>query len=175
MKKIILWISLIIILAITVGIVNFAINFNANNVNFNTNKKSDNNEQDYLTINVYFGNSLKDPEAMDCSLVFPVERKIKKTEAVGRAALEELLKGPTAEEKNEGYFSSINEGVKINSLVIENGVAKADFDEKLEYQVGGSCRVLAIASQIRQTLKQFSSVNNVIISINGRTEDILQP
>ena len=50
-----------------------------------------------------------------------------------------------------------------------------DFDPQLEFQVGGSCRVAAISSQIRQTLMQFPTVKSVIISIDGRTEDILQP
>jgi len=45
----------------------------------------------------------------------------------------------------------------------------------LEEAVGGSCRVTAIRSQIEQTLKQFSTVQSVIISIDNRTEDILQP
>jgi spore germination protein GerM len=65
--------------------------------------------------------------------------------------------------------------VRIQSLTIENGVAKVDFDEQLEFQVGGSCRVVAIRVQIIETLKQFPTVNSVIISINGRTEYILQP
>ncbi|PIP22172.1 MAG: hypothetical protein COX38_02115, partial [Candidatus Nealsonbacteria bacterium CG23_combo_of_CG06-09_8_20_14_all_39_25] len=48
-------------------------------------------------------------------------------------------------------------------------------DEQLEFQVGGSCKVSAIRAQITQTLKQFPTVDEVVISINGRTEDILQP
>ncbi|MBA7661011.1 hypothetical protein ES703_69021 [subsurface metagenome] len=65
--------------------------------------------------------------------------------------------------------------MRIQKLIIENGVAKIDFDEQLEFQVGGSCRVVAIRAQITETLKQFPTVDNVIISIDGRTEDILQP
>lgn len=133
------------------------------------------NQPETTSINVYFGNSQLDPEVMDCTKVFAVKRIVPKTEAIGRAALIELLKGPTEEEKNEGYFTSINAGVEVQSLTIENGTAKADFNQQLEYAVGGSCRVVAISSQIRQTLKQFPTVNNVIISIDGRTEDILQP
>jgi spore germination protein GerM len=45
----------------------------------------------------------------------------------------------------------------------------------LEFQVGGSCRVAAIRAQITDTLKQFPPVDEVIISIDDRTEDILQP
>jgi len=127
-----------------------------------------------IKVKVYFNNDEMDPE-FSCNKVFPVEREIPKTQAVARAGLEELLKGSTEEEKEQGFFTSINPGVKIQSLVIENGLAKVDFDEQLEFQVGGSCRVAAIRAQITETLKQFSTVNSVIISIDGRTEDILQP
>jgi len=127
-----------------------------------------------LKVKVYFNNNKLDPE-FSCNKVFPVEREITKTQAVARAALEELLKGSSEKEKVEGFFTSINPGVKIQSLVIENGTVKVDFDEQLEFQVGGSCRVAAIRAQITQTLKQFPTVNSVIISIDGRTEDILQP
>ena len=125
-------------------------------------------------VNVFFNNNQMDPE-MSCNKVFPIERTIKKTEAVGRVAIEELLKGPLETEETQGFFTSINSGVKIQSLIIENGTAKIDFDEQLQFQVGGSCRVSAIRAQIIETLKQFSTVKNVIISINGRTEEILQP
>jgi len=127
-----------------------------------------------MTVKAYFNNSNMDPE-VSCNKVFPVERSIPKTQAVARAALEELLKGVTDAEKNAGFFTSINPGVKIQSLTIENGIAKADFDEQLEFQVGGSCRVSSIRAEITETLKQFPAVDSVIISINGRTEDILQP
>ena len=126
------------------------------------------------TVKVYFNNNQMDPQ-ISCNKVFAVERVIPKTQAVGRAAIEELLKGPTEQEKSQGFFTSINSNVQIQSLVIENNTAKIDFSEDLEAQVGGSCRVSAIRAQITETLKQFASVKNVIISINGRTEDILQP
>lgn len=132
-------------------------------------------EAETMTVKVFFSNSIFDPEVLDCQKNFAVERTIPKTLAVARAALEQLLAGPTDAEKAEGYFTSINPGVKIQSLVVANGVANVDFDEQLEFQVGGSCRVTAIASQIRETLKQFSTVKDVVISISGRTEDILQP
>lgn len=135
--------------------------------NFSTTKET-------IKVKVYFNNNKLDPE-VSCNKVFPVEREIPKTSAVARAVLEDLLKGPSEKEKSEGFFTNINSGVKIQKLTIENDVAKVDFDEQLEFQVGGSCRVSAIHAQITQTLKQFPTVKDVIISINGRTEDILQP
>ncbi|MBI4127756.1 MAG: GerMN domain-containing protein [Parcubacteria group bacterium] len=125
-------------------------------------------------VNVYFsreGDSLEN----ECNAIHAVARRIPKTEAVARAALEELLKGTTVTDAKTGYISNINSGVNLQSITIENGVAKVDLDDALEFQVGGSCRVAAIRSQIENTLKQFSTVKSVIISINGRTEDILQP
>ena len=126
-------------------------------------------------VKVFFGNSAMNPNAEDCSLVYPVFRNIAATETVGEASLEELLKGPTEADKQQGYYTSLNSGVKLQSLTIENGVAKADFDPQLQYQVGGSCRVQAIRAEITQTLKQFPTVNEVFISVNGETELILQP
>ena len=133
------------------------------------------NQPETIKIKIYFGNSKFNPGAEDCQKVFAVERVVQKTESIGRAALNELLKGPTEEEKSQGYFTSINPGVTVQSLNIKDGLAQADFDETLQSQVGGSCRVAAINSQINETLKQFPTVKRVVVSVNGRTEDILQP
>ena len=127
--------------------------------------------QEKTKIILYFGKQGDD----SCKNNYPIEREIIKVEGIARATIEELLKGLTEEEKVAGYFTSIPEGVKINSLTIVDGTATIDFNETLEQGVGGSCRVLAIREQIIKTLMQFSSVQKVIISINGRTEDILQP
>lgn len=111
----------------------------------------------------------------DCSRTIAVERQVAQTFGVARAALDALLRGATQAEKDRGFISTINPGVRIRKLTIENGVAKVDFDEQLEFQVGGSCQVAAIRAQITDTLKQFPAVSSVVISINGRTEDVLQP
>jgi spore germination protein GerM len=132
------------------------------------------NAAEVLVVKAYFSNTSMDPE-ISCNKVFAVNRQVPKTQAVARAAIEELLKGPTDTEKNSGFFTSINSGVKINSLSIDNGTAKIDFDDSIEKGAGGSCKVSAIRAEITQTLKQFPTVKEVIISVNGRTEDILQP
>lgn len=129
-------------------------------------------ETEQIAVKAYFG---KEGNTETCKEVFPLERRVGKTEAVARAAIDELLRGLTDAEKESGYFTSINEGVKVNKLTIADGTAKIDFDETLEKGIGGSCKVTFIREQINKTLMQFSTVKKVIISINGRTEDILQP
>jgi hypothetical protein len=131
-------------------------------------------QKETILVQVYFVNTKLDPNFMG-EKVFPVQRSIPKTQAVARSALEELLKGPTQQEQGAGYSTSINSDVKIQKLSIVDGTARVDFDSQLEFQVGGSARVGAIRAQITQTLEQFKTVQNVIISIDGRTEEILQP
>ncbi|MBU0476896.1 tryptophan-rich sensory protein [Patescibacteria group bacterium] len=132
--------------------------------------------QELMTVKIFLNDSRFVGEPyFDCSRTIAVERQVPKTLAVAKAATEALLRGATQEEIYQGFVSNINSGVRIQKLTIEDGVAKADFDEQLEFQVGGSCRVAAIMAQITETLKQFPTVDSVIISINGRTEDILNP
>ncbi len=131
-------------------------------------------QEEEIVVKIYFNNDRLDPQ-VSCDKVFPVEREISGTQAVARAALEQLLKGPTPQEEEEGFFTSINQGVKIQDLTIENGTARVDFDGQLQFQVAGSCRVAAIRAQITETLKQFPTVDDVLISIDGETEEILQP
>lgn len=127
-----------------------------------------------ITLKVYFLNDRLDPE-VTCQKVFPVERAIPHTQGVAQAALKQLLMGPTDAEKAQGYGTTIPQGVTLESVSVRDGTAYAAFDETLERAVGGSCRVTAIRQQIIQTLKQFPTVRDVVISIDGRTEDILQP
>jgi len=128
-----------------------------------------------MSVKAFFTNEKADPGVPDCTIVHSVERRIPKTSAVAQAALNELLQGPTNTEAEQGFITNINDGTKLKSIRIDNGTAYADFDSLLNLNVGGSCRVAAIRSQIESTLKQFPTVKNVIISVNGSTEYILEP
>lgn len=126
-------------------------------------------------VKVFFNNSKLDPEMLDCSKVFFVEREIEQVDDPWKVALGELLNGPTDDEKTQGYMTNINPDVQVQNFVVDNGVARVDFSKELELGVGGSCKTTAIIAQIKETLKQFDDIKDVVISIDGRTEDILQP
>ncbi len=133
-------------------------------------------EKKPINVQVYFYNStLLNDQQDECTTVFAVTRTIPYTQAVARAALEELLKDATPEERSQGYGSAINTGVKIQKLTIENGTAYVDFNERIQEQVGGSCKVSLIRRQITETLNQFPTVDEVVISVNGNVEEALQP
>lgn len=126
-----------------------------------------------MSVDVFFPN-MNEGSGTNCSAVFPITRVISQTSAVGRAALLELLDGPTKDERAQGFFTSIPAGAGLKSLVISNNVATPDFTAWMN-QVGGSCRVASIRSQIEHTLKQFPSVSEVIIKVEGNNEEALQP
>jgi len=128
-----------------------------------------------MTVKVFFSNQYEDPNALHCDKVYFAEREIEKTQTPIYNSLEEMLKGPNEMEKQGGFFTNINENVKIQSFNIQDEIAEIDFNERLDQGVAGSCRVQAIRAQITETLKQFPEIEEVIISINGRTENILQP
>ncbi len=123
-------------------------------------------------VEVFFSNPKKGSNN-NCELVFSVPRRIPQTQALATIALQRLLAGPTAEERAQGYESQIPAGTKLNKVAVTNGVARADFSSELN-TAAGSCRVGAIRSQIERTLKQFSTVKSVVITVNGKG-DTLQP
>lgn len=126
-------------------------------------------------VKLYFGNSTKDPDSMNCGVTYEVKRTINEVVAVGKASVNELLKGPSATEKSKGYYTSIPSGTVLKSINIKNGTAYVDFNEKLTEGVGGSCFISSVRSQIENTLKQFPTVKEIVIQINGESEGVLEP
>ncbi len=120
-----------------------------------------------VEISLYFNNSRFD-KAYACEKTAAVRRQVEDSSRPEEAALLLLLVGPTAEEKTNGYFSSLVPGLALNSLEIDNNIARADFNEVLKEKAEGSCGLVAAESQIVQTLKQFSAVKKVVITVAGK-------
>ncbi len=158
--------TIILVSIATIGILVFAF------ITFEAKPKENLDLTATTTVFVYFFNNNLDPE-ISCNKVFPAQRIVTKP-AFPEETLERLLEGPSQTEKADGYYSIINPGVKINSIIITEGIARADFSQELESQ-GGSCRASGIRAEITRTLEQFPTVKTVIISINGNSEEILQP
>ncbi len=99
------------------------------------------------------------------------------TQNTAEAAVLELLKQPTTQERVLGSRTSIIPGVTLNSIVLDDqGLATVDFSHDLVFGLGGSCNVQALQSQIRNTLTQFSSVKDVKILVDGQDAEMtIQP
>ncbi len=138
-----------------------------------------------------------DPDTMDVQVYWidsadelvPQTLRVPQTQAIGGAALEALLWGPVPG-NTEGYETAIptpedvldypgrgpewGERVELRRLTIDDGTAHADFSLELGAHSGGALQVTLIREQIEATLLQFSTVDEVVISINGIT-GVLEP
>lgn len=129
-----------------------------------------------LEINLYFGDNKAISET-DCSQTLAIKRKIPYTQDIekkAKYALEELLKGPTEQEK-ETMSLSVPEGAKFLSLRIEENLAIVNFSKELLNFAGGNCIIIATRAQIENTLTQFAEIDNVHISIEQGFEEVLKP
>lgn len=108
----------------------------------------------------------------DCSKVSEDTQSVVRTNLPIEATLRELL----VAELGPGDTTAIPDGTSLVSLKVSGGTATVVFSEELQNYGGGSCNVQAIRAQIEQTLKQFSSIKNVVISVIGKTAaETLQP
>lgn len=127
-------------------------------------------------VKIYLENSRLDNHSQECGKVFAVTRNVPKTKAVATAALEELFKGVTPEEKAQDYESIFSEKSKsiLMSLNIKKGAAYVNFRDDIRFAVGGassSCGSETFYAQVEQTLKQFPNVKKIFYAIEGKPKD----
>ncbi len=131
------------------------------------------------TIKVYFSNEKLNPNIIDCNKVFPVTRKIPKTTAIAKAALEELFKGVTKEEEAKGYGSiptAESNGV-LKSINVKNGAAYVNFTKLILEQMGNattSCGGGQYFGMIEKTLTQFPTIKKVYYAVEGDTNEFYE-
>jgi hypothetical protein len=106
-------------------------------------------------------------EAPDELLFVGVTREVPKTQSIGRAALDELLRGPTPAEHAQQLYAPFPADATVKSLRIENGTATVDYSANVGIG-GGAARARAIIRSTELTLRQFSTVQKVVILIDGK-------
>ncbi len=117
------------------------------------------------SFNIFFQNDRLNSTRV-CDTVFPVSRTVAQTSAVGRAALTELLRGPTKEEQAEGYRIGLPENFEINSLIISGGVASVDLPSAI-VQTLGPCLQKRLYEQLTNTLDGVPSVKEVRVILDS--------
>jgi hypothetical protein len=96
--------------------------------------------------------------------LFLTERGVPATQAVGRAALTQLLDGPSGTERNAGVTSLVPSGTTLLGLEIHDGIAFADFSTEFR----GNAEIPPMrVGQVVWTIGQFSTVDSVVIKVNG--------
>jgi germination protein M len=98
-----------------------------------------------------------------------VIRPIAASDSPLRDTLENLLKGPTAQELNLGFVSMIPIDARLRSVAVRGDTAVVDFSESFRFNPQG---LEAMDAQLRQVVfaaTEFPSVKNVQIQIEGST------
>ena len=104
-------------------------------------------------------------EGTDDVFLTPERHQVAKTEAIARAALEELLNGTAQDEDHTVPFPK---DAEVNSIVINNKVATVDWSaEVLEGSGGARVEELAIQSVV-YTLTEFPTISSVRFTVEGR-------
>lgn len=83
-----------------------------------------------------------------------------------RQTVEELVKGPNADEEGFGLLTTIPDGTTVNGVTIANGTATVDLSKEFE-SGGGSLSMQLRVAQVVCTLTQFDEVKNVAFQIDG--------
>jgi spore germination protein GerM len=126
-----------------------------------------------MTVKVFFSNSKSGFD--DCAKVYPVTRTIPKTQAVARAALEQLLGGPTEKERAEGYFSWFSEETKsaLLGVNIKDETAYVNLKDirQIITNASSSCGSTILMAQLDNTLKQFPTIKRAFFAIEGSPEE----
>jgi hypothetical protein len=101
-------------------------------------------------------------------------REVPRTPAVARAAMEELLEGPTPAEVDAGLGSVIPRGTRLLDVAVSDGVATVDLSG--EYDDGsGSLSMFTRLAQVVFTLTQFPSVDGVLFRLDGEPVEVFSP
>lgn len=123
-------------------------------------------------IKLFFGYEKENPNFEDCSKVKAVSRSIPKTPGIATAALNELFKGPNADESAAGFSSFEAESMVgiLRSVNVKNGAAYVNFTERLYTQMGNastSCGGAWFFSMVEKTLRQFPTIKKVYYAVDG--------
>jgi len=138
---------------------------------------SDFGRVDAIKINLYFLRSDKncliiELVAVECVIPNDIMEKAVQT------VLEKLLDGPTKHEMERlDLWTAIPEGTKVNTIKINGKTISVDFSKELQNYGGGSLNAICIRGQIEKTLEQFPSIEEIVITVEGRDEKdgVLQP
>lgn len=93
-------------------------------------------------------------------------RDVPATQAVLRAALDELVDGPNAEEQDWGLETAIPEGTSVNGVSLDDGVATVDLSEEFD-DGGGSLSMHTRLAQVVFTATRFPTVEGVLLELDG--------
>jgi hypothetical protein len=128
-------------------------------------------EPSQLPVTLYFGNIEFNPEMLDCSLVYPVERLAPIGENPAADVLNLLFAGPTPAEAAEGFvsiFSTETAAILLDvNLTADTAYVNLVDIRPLLPEVSASCGREAFMAEVETTLRQAVPVQRVLFALEG--------
>jgi len=87
-------------------------------------------------------------------------------------ALNELFKGPTPEEKSQGYYSEIPKGTKLLSLKKKNDAVDINLSQQFS-SGGGSTSIDQRFEELKQTVYSVDNSHKINLSVEGKPLELL--
>jgi spore germination protein GerM len=87
-------------------------------------------------------------------------------------AVEELLSGPTPEEKDEGYYTEIPKGTKLLGITKTGDTVKIDLSGKFATG-GGSTSVTQRLEELKKTALSADTKNKIYLTVEGQPLETL--
>jgi hypothetical protein len=107
-----------------------------------------------------------------CDLLAPVTRSIESTQAPLTAALEELFAlDQTSVQGFYNFLANTNDTLRFDRATVENGTANIYLTGELS-GLSGVCDNPRASIQIEETAKQFSTVEDIQIYLNGQQTEL---
>ncbi len=101
----------------------------------------------------------------------PVRHHVPATKEVAKAAMQELIAGPTTEEKAAGFTTALPDKTLFLGIALNGSVATVDLSKEYE-SGGGTMSMTARLGQVVYTLTQFPTVESVSFKLDGKPVEV---
>ena len=105
-------------------------------------------------------------------VIAPVTRKLPKGQEALSLALVELLKGPSKEEKDQGFYSEIPEGTRVIEIKEAPGEVRINLNKQFVYG-GGANSVVARLKEMALTSLDAEPIRKVYLDVDGKELDMI--
>jgi spore germination protein GerM len=101
----------------------------------------------------------------------PVRHHVPATKEVAKAAMQELIAGPTSDEKAAGFITALPDKTLFLGIALEGSAATVDLSKEYE-SGGGTMSMSARLGQVVYTLTQFPTIDSVLFKLDGRPIEV---
>ena len=122
---------------------------------------------DQKTVNVYFA-KVSGADVVTEAVSRPYEKPLNAVEA----AMSSLVKGPTVEEEENGYYSEIPKGTEVLALTETPEELTINLSEEFT-NGGGSTSMVTRLEQVRKTATDAAAEKDVFLQVEGKPLEIL--